>query len=509
MSVSTKPNRFMDVTYYDLNDLLNYRSSPEITRPPFTVASGYHLYVETRLDQSITAPATKEIAKRYLRFLQRFTWLCAEASGQIGGNLLEAQGSRVHLFIPCSYHNTRSFMQLVELSAFLYASIKRELDKRFREKASGVAAAVDFGEAMMLSSHIADSDSIVSLGECANRPAKRLGHYMGGATSDNVHTKELSFHRELLVDELRPYLDSPDGSGWLEVLLDRINVGAFEHKEWQSAFENSFSAERLREFEFEIRDATANKEVSRLVAESNEAVSFYGWMLRADLDGFSPRVAAAKSTAAKAVLAERFYRLMDHYNDYIIRYNENPPIPMPWAGDCATLILLPRDSGHDSPSPAELYSRSRAFLPVVEMSKWLEEMGESAKDTLNSSWAIGFAGCDPNGASFNILRATLRNGDRQFPIAVGRCVKASSDGENSEWLEGDEVALYCEDYAQLRESFHKIFEPEDSNFYSSTKDQIRHALENADPSSSSSRVFSPRKSPTVVLPPARPYASEF
>ncbi len=495
----------MDVIHSDLSDLLDFRTKKFEGQAPFSVATGYHLYAETRLDQSITAPTDKDTARKYLRFLQRFTWLCSETAELFGGSLLEAQGARTHLILPANTHNPRSMFELVELCAFLYESVKSEMDRRFPEKKSAIAFAADFGEAMMLRSRIEDSDSIVSLGNCANRPAKRLGYYEGGASADTVHSKELSIPQSLVTQEIIPYLDDADDDKWREVLLERVSVRPDFRTIFQEVFNRSFRPDRLLEDQYVVRDLSLNEIETKGYAQSGNAVSLYGWMLRADLDGFSAQIAAATSYQSKVILARRFASLMDDYNKFIEKHGPNSSIAMPWAGDCANMLLLPRGTAVSSESSAKLYRESRPFLPVIETDKWNKEMGESASRTLGSSWAVALAGGDPEGASFNMLRATLATDGRLFPIAVGKCVKVSSDGEHADWLEGDQVALYREDYLVLRKSLQNIFEFGDSKFYSSSKNELREAVESMNPPKSEPQAYTTRSGSSVAIPAQRPY----
>lgn len=496
----------MDVTYANVSDLLDFGTRKFEGAAPFSVAMGYHLYVEVRLDQSVTAPATKEVATKYLRFLQRFTWLCSEAFEVIGGSLLEAQGARVHLLVPSPSHSPQCLQEMVEVCALLSDTLKVELGRRFKNNVSSVAFALDFGEATLLRSRVADSDSVVSLGNCANKPAKRLGHYEGGATADTVHDQELSFPSRLEISsELNSWLKPADSSGWREVCLWKVSVTKVDKGVLLRKAERSLESERLTTDFFSVQDFSQTGILSEARQHGGKAVSFYGWMLRADLDGFSAKVASARSSEEKAELASRFYRLMGEYNDYVGQLGINASIPMPWAGDCANLLLLPRTLGVGG-SSSQRYADSRSFLPVVETSRWFDEMGQAAAG-MGVAWAIGFAGGDPGGASFNMLRATLSNGERRFPIVVGKCVKMSSDGEHADWLDGDEIALFREDHDQLRESYKAPFDRVDSKFYSSSKEAIKSAVEGVVVKKAAPEVFCPKDSPAVVIPSQRPYLS--
>lgn len=498
--------KYMEVAYAKVSDLLDFGTRKFEGIAPFSVATGYHLYVEVRLDQSITAPETKEVATKYLRFLQRFTWLCSNAFEIVGGTMLEAQGARVHLLVPSPSHSSQRLQEIVEVCAFLSTSLKAELGKRFEDKFSNVAFALDFGEATLLRSRVSDSDSVVSLGNCANQPAKRLGYYEGGASADTVHDQELSFPKRLDISrELIPYLKSDDRSGWLEVFLWKVVVSKVDKAILQRAVDESLRPDRLSSGLFDVRDFSQTDVLARASQQRGEAVALFGWMLRADLEGFSAKVASARSEEEKAELASCFYNLMGEYNDYVSQLGVNASIPMPWAGDCANLLLLPRGLNAGG-NTSQQYADSRTFLPVVETSRWFDRMGPAASG-LGVSWAIGFAGGNHGRSSFNMLRATLSNGQRQFPIVVGKCVKMSSDAENSEWLDGDELALFREDHDWLRVSYRAAFEKADSKFYSSSRKELKAVIDGVQLPKAEPEVFCPRNSPAVVIPSQRPYLS--
>ena len=151
--------------------------------------------------------------------------------------------------------------------------------------------------------------------------------------------------------------------------------------------------------------------------------------MRVDLDGFTAQVRAAFRAGddrAIVALVERFNEILTYPRQFKDRM-DRPMILLPWAGDQANMILLPK--------PGETYADARGYLAAEAARIWHRQEFDDVAGTTGTGrrrawaealggakWVLGWAGGDDDGGgdghSF-LLVANVHAGGRGFLTASG------------------------------------------------------------------------------------------
>ena len=128
-----------------------------------------------------------------------------------------------------------------------------------------------------------------------------------------------------------------------------------------------------------------------------------------------------------------------------------PVIPLPWAGDCATLIF-PSSSIAD-------YNNSRSVLPVRAVTEWNQSVRFRRTNEEIEEWVHAVAGGDVGNASLgNVIVGELVGRNRNYMIGVGTPTKWAGDGERCDGVQkGEMVIQRPHDTNRLEVSLSKLF----------------------------------------------------
>ena len=221
-----------------------------------------------------------------------------------------------------------------------------------------------------------------------------------------------------------------------------------------------------------LAESDITKEIENDV---NAPFKTQGFYMRADLDGFTADVAAAfedPSGLAIAEIAQRFSGFMA-FADAFAKTLGRRVIRLPWAGDCANMILLPR--------ARRTYGDERHFVPATEPAKWHDltaqanEAGIKWRDImLKSNWAVGIAGGDKEeGSDGYLLVANVLTSGRRFKIASGWGAGRSQDALELDGVRGCDTIIHKVDHAALSANYRILFRPLTSIFYSAAELSMR------------------------------------
>ena len=355
---------------------------------------------------------------------------------------------------------------------------------------SGCRAAVDFGQAIMLSTGVGGG-SVVSLGVAANRPAKRL------AQPGAVRAAHVSIPTELLPDELT----ENRRSAWTEIL---VKDGSDAVMEWIDAATARAVSERGLGADLgavRVAPVTARYFDESAKTGAYAPVRIQGFCLRADLDGFSRQVEAATQAGQDAILdlARRFLDILSLPEAFASKFTGRVVI-LPWAGDCATLILLPRDP--------EEFSMIRASLPANAALLW--HSVSTADDRLRtgfpeSGWALGLAAGDAEeGNDGWMLLAEIRAQGRTFRVAGGWAACRANEACQHEGSKAEDAVISARDYEHLAPVWQKAFDRISTLFCRSSVSRLNHVQTQAiAQAAAATRAASPVSQP---LPEPRPFA---
>lgn len=430
--------------------------------PSFTYVrqSGFHIYGELRLNLLLTAAEDGASARRYLKTIQIYVEIaerCAEVAGAV---LLEVQGEVIHLLLPTDDESPDSVNRLLAFCVTFANIVYREIEPLAGDAWRSFAMATEHGPAVLISDGNNSSGSIVSLGPAANNPAKVMPHTPAGNLSIRPDTLGLVYPK---VDrrkswerfDLRnpPYQPSMQKVAMAESFV--LNDAAM------STFARQIVESRVQ-YQATIRNFTAAGIKSGETVDTASPVQVQGFYMRADLDGFTADIKEAFDDPTGEKVREivaRFTAFMA-FADAFSCTLDRQAIKLPWAGDCANIILLPRTG--------RSYSLERGAVPATEPAKWhdltagQDIQGKRWRDyMLKSEWAVAVAGGDDKdeGANGFLLVAGVVARERRFLIAAGWGAGRSKDALEVNGISGKDTVIHKVDFASLSGHFQQWFHP--------------------------------------------------
>ena len=410
----------------------------------FVRAVGYHLYADLRLKLEVAAAENSREAMECVNILEDYTAICDQCAALAGAKVLEVQGERVHFFLPASQIDSKNLATLVGFAASLTRVLNSELRPRTGDNWRGFSTAAAHGQAVLVTSTFGGG-SVVSLGNAANQPAKRLGK---GVSSDHLALPEG------LGNSVPGYKKVGD---WYEI---NVLTPVIPTKDY---FDDTLT-ENMRRIATDISGKRRNAQVREFLKEWSEGKNLgkapyrtRGMCLRADLDGFTKKVEAAFANGKPAVeaLVRQFIDLMEYPREFAKQLGRDV-IELPWAGDCATVLIRPR--------VPETVEAMRAVLPIQGGRIWHEiakadnlsrEWREGLKDTY---WVVGFAcGDTSEGGDGNAIIAEFTASNRPFRVIVGWCARRAKDAQEADGTGGDDVVIPLVDWRNVEQPLKSLF----------------------------------------------------
>lgn len=450
--------------------------------------SGFHIYSRLGLTLRLAAGEDDKSAARYLRTLEAYTRIIDEAAKAWGVNILEVQGEVMHCLLPSETPNPSSIRRVIGFCSSVTQAVYEVIPKIAGQAFDGFKSAADHGRSIVIG--LPDNVSVVSLGPCANAPAKQL---------PNVTAGHLSMRRQHLEAVGR----SGERTNWVEVKVlspSEQTISWFNHAPAYAQIQN-FSAQHHWEFNEATERSIAFGPRSFNFSSSSAPARFQGFFFRADQDGFSKQVEAAFAVGQEQ--EKKIQQLVEGFRETVQRslaFNQATSftcIWLPWAGDCANVILLPRDG--------QSYDAMREKAGVIAPKAWHElwtKMGSNAR------WAVGMAG--GNGEEGNdglILVATMYAAGRAFPIAAGWGVRRSADAYQVDGVRGEDTVIPIVDRKALETVYQDAFRSLDSRFDRATLLRLQEA-EKKKSDLLSPRVTSYKPAAATLIPPSRPFSAE-
>lgn len=450
--------------------------------------SGFHIYNRLGLTLRLSAAEDDKTAARYLRTLEAYTRIIDEAAKAWGVNILEVQGEVMHCLLPSDTPNPSSIRRVIGFCSSVTQAVYEVIPKIAGQAFDGFKSAADHGRSIVIG--LSDDMSVVSLGPCANAPAKQL---------PNVTAGHLSMRREHLEAVGR----NGERSNWVEVNVLAPSEQTSSWYDYEPAYAQirHFSTQHLWEFKEASERSIAFGLRSFNFSTSSAPARFQGFFFRADQDGFSKQVEAA--FAAGQDQEKKIHQLVEGFRETVQRshaFNQATSwscIWLPWAGDCANVILLPRDG--------QSYAAMREKAGVIAPKAWHElwtKMGS------NTRWAVGMAG--GNGEEGNdglVLVATMHAAGRAFPIAAGWSVRRSADAYQADGVRGEDTVIPIVDRKALEMIYQDAFNSLDSRFDRATLLHLQQA-ERKKSAQLSPRVTSYAPAVATLIPPSRPFSTD-
>ena len=383
---------------------------------------------------------TADDARGFLTSVARASVAASLLAERYGGALLEVQGSMLHAALPIGASVVREFA--ADLN-----SIYRAVFDDSRGRVRGWRMAADSGRTLVVAGRGVHGDnSLVSMGMSANRPAKHIYEQL-----------ELPEERRALRRFCLGVRD-PATDRWQHVALDnlpqRLNEAkalaeAARTEDPQVEFLPALGAQQHRVTARAAPLPPANAPAS---PSADRPHTYFGWVMRCDLDGFTSRVEECFDNDAKLQeLARQFYVIMDEAAQFVARHPE-VLAQLPWAGDNFTAAaLMASKDDYDLAIPRRLVELSLDFE---------KDMADTAKKSGFGGWAHAVAGGDVRGNSNgNVYLGSVIVGDRRFLVGVGEGFGRSAQAFTDISPKAKVVVAYEPDWARLDEPYREAFEP--------------------------------------------------
>jgi len=437
--------------------------SRELLRPSDLVAysyfAGFHIYADLRLNLDVAAAEDSRNAMKFVDLLEDYTSITDRCAALVGAKVLEVQGERIHLALPSPDPIVALGSPLVfasTLTRTVYAEIKPAAGDDWR----GFSMAAAHGPAVLIPSAYGGG-SVVSLGNAANQPAKKLGK---GVDSGHL----------ALPKRIGSSLPGAKPSGdW--IMIDVNTPIPITTQFFDAALTEAMrgAARTILERREQIPRRDFATSMHEGISLAKTPVRTRGMCQRSDLDGFTKSVEDAFKTRRLDELVKTFTDIMDYPLEFAQKLGR-PLIELPWAGDCATMLI--------QPAFHETVEEMRACLPVEAGRCWhgiSHENGGPGRwgSSLGSAkWAVGLACGDQNeGGNGNAILAEFLAAERSFRVVVGWCARRAKDAQETSGIGGEDTAIPVVDYENLEGAFKPLFKEVSSSFRSSSYAKLKQA----------------------------------
>jgi hypothetical protein len=415
-----------------------------------------------RLTQDVERSETFADAKRQMEIMRSYIAVATQLTRDFEfAKILEVQGSTNHFFLRLD-QNQSTEVEAFAKRATLYfeTAVLQKAGYDFRQ----FHQAADFGSSVILklTSPEEASASLVSLGRCANAPAKKMGESKEGVTRPLWLSKRDNFGRQnWTCVETKPDLGNVKVAESI-----KANQGTLQ----QIAESVSFSRVQRRGVITEkLATLSARSLGDSATPEKPEIVEAF--LCRADMDGFTSKVEDAFAHGGNKIaeLVDQFLKVakvvMSYKGNTDGRGLDVDVIDFPWAGDCVNFVVL-RPSG-------ESYKEAAKYLPLRVAKRWHELVGNSRVNReLNADidWAFCFAGG-------HVFIADVTSDDRKFRIVCGWPSGTSHDGVNCDGTRPKWTIAHRDNVMELADIKRKCFHELITEFQYATPEGITAILE--------------------------------
>lgn len=417
---------------------------------------GWHFYARLRIDRSLVESEDADAENKLIGILNRYTSVSDGVVAEFGDEvvLLEHQGEMLHFHLSIAEGEVEKVK--------LFASMLAVGVKKYVIPADGVygfSMGAQYGRSVVLLVPSANNEdsaySRVSLGPCANSPAKRVIRNR----ADDDWT--LSYRKN-------------DEDTWTRLQIDL-------------SFANSF----IKESSIAMDAAPIEKSARRA------PVTRYGYMFRADQDGFTKRVRMVFENGNENEvdkLVNDFLSFMAEVNDWQkSALASSVVVSCPWSGDCCNMLIAPNPESGESEAEASRNAISR--LPDAILASWEDFKKRNSYDK-SFAWSYGMAE--------GRIKIIIRSLDgRDYRLFVGWPVGVSLEAVNLECNEAEDLVMHQEDVERMTSSVKGSFKRAAGNYYVQTKGartKLKVEQINAAAAMGRARAFA-----GVNVQPARPY----
>lgn len=408
---------------------------------PFAPLDLVHIYIKLDFKARYESARTANDARGFLRSVARAAMAAHHLAERYEGVLMEVQGSTLHAALPRRPGTADGASDYIADLHWAYRAVFNDSGSRV----DGWRMTVDAGRTLVVAGRgVHGDDSWVSLGPSANRPAKHLYAELELPEDD----------RDL--ERFFVGVRDPRSGRWRYQNLDHMPSRLQETK---SIADEARTAEPTLEF---LEAVAARQSASARALpigpagtpsspSADRPHTYFGWVMRTDLDGFSARVDACFDDDQQLQeLAVGFYTIMDAAAQFAGRHPETLA-QLPWAGDnfTAAAVFSSKDE-YDRAIPRRLIELSLDFE---------KEMTEAAVDGGFGGWAHGVAGGVVHGnAGGNVYLGGVIVSGRRFLVGAGEGFGRSTQAFGDVNPKAQDLVVYEPDWDRLDESYRKVFE---------------------------------------------------
>ena len=395
--------------------------SADTPEPSYAFVSGWHFYAYLDIPSSQEECDDAEDEHAIAKLYHEYTYAAKHIVNVFGdkSELLEHQGSILHFHLQLGVNETELVLAFGHLLAtFVLDDVMKNARMPLR-----FSMAAEYGTCCILRvpSPIQEdaSYSRVSLGPCANNPAKRL---LG---SSYVGTWKLSY-RSNEADNWQ-YVDCKADEASRRIIHEAKIARHVTNAKFSSA-------------EAYVRDGVAPVED----APYYSAIRIPGFVFRADLDGFTKKVHEAFKSGdevSASLMAESFISFMEKVSEWQMSPRTGVRfITCPWAGDCCTMVVgfINKDGDYDM----EEAKRQISAYPIKLIGQWESELANHQKSNGLDAWTYSMA--------FGNTRIfTEMIDDTPYRLTVGWPVSVSHEGINATGTDKGDLIMHKDDVAQM------------------------------------------------------------
>lgn len=379
---------------------------------------GWHFYSLLRIRDGRMKGDERRDVRRVVKVYTSYTKAAVAAqkfSTAVLGlpcEILEHQGTVVHFYFPNSGKSSQA--SIVRFAKVLTRMVDKYVRHYYDDDITQFHMGAEHGASVIVKSQSPEagtsSDSVISLGPCANNPAHQM------VVSKDGVSRPLWIRGDAEDDWICEECFTEDE----ETGLDVANLL------------------KIIEFDFDDRRLT-----EALIEERNLPTLRFAFFFRADMDGFTKKIAAAFKANSVGNVVKEFCDYMAEANQWQI-LTDMRVSPHPWAGDCFNALIAPANSER-----SELLEKSyHKQYPIRIVEEW--EKYVAGKSYAGGSWVYAVSGGD-------IYTFPVEVGRRSFKLSVGRPVGLTQYAVNLSGTTARDLIMHVEEIQHLgpeaRESF--------------------------------------------------------
>lgn len=444
---------------------------------------GWHFYSFLRIRPNIEKDGDSEDSRRLASLYKNYTFAADMAARAAKSRclILEHQGNVIHFFFPgkdCKVDVLRDFARR------LTALVEKYVLGYYEKEVMRFAMASQFGQSIIIHAPSPAGDegsvSIVSLGPCANYPAKRMV--------------------ERLTDYECPW-------SWWSQTGWKVEECHLTENEGRSLRESYATDELYSQFDevvapgVQFRGSVTGFNESLAVSQgvNDSASRRSAFFFRADMDGFTRKVDDAFKNNRTRDLVLEFIRYMKLVEQWEIQSVFLRMIPHPWAGDCCNVEIVTRDTYNS------MFSSLRGSEPLGIIRDWERYVKsnrfssfEYRKDK-KVKWTYSIGG----GVIYDFI---VKTKDRRFKLSVGRPVGRTHAGVNFKENHPEWLVMHTEDVNKLPLIEQKTFHAYEENRHPRFKHQDVTNRQKVDDEAANVAAIAAEPSGSLIK--TRPWISE-